>query len=556
MDFEDVKDKVEGFLGLEKKPAEQPAGAEAAAAPAGAGTAQPSGASAQAVIPHRTLLVHGYSASGTEFQAWKDALAGIQGVDVATIEIGNYITLNNEVTIKDLGEAFDRALRLTPWSSGSKDDLWTFDAVVHSTGMLVLRQWLTSDPFPRNDPRSRVKRLKHLVGLAPATFGSPQGAKGRSWLGALVKGNRDFGPDFMNAGDLVLLGLELGSEYTWDLTLNDMLCDPPMYDQGDQTPYIAVFIGNVPYTGLAKLASSPGTDGTVRWAGCALNTRMVRLDFRREPKLVDDQGNPTRAKISPWVDGRLACPMLAVEGKNHGSILAEPDPAVVVLVGDFLLKVNTDDTYRDWLTGAQAHSKGPQEVMDKASVDGEYGGSGWQQFVLHVLDDHGDGVDDYNVQLFVGDDLSQSDDKDYPSVPLIADTYSGDASYRCFYVRLDETMLSVGTPGNNKKVWVELIASSGTAYLEYEAYYNLGDAKPEDNVQKLTPLRQVSDPGTAVPDVVKLDLTDMGNAQLFYPYTTTLVEIVLEREPTPLQQVSDLFQFWQGNQKKNVVEGG
>src|ERR1700722_2891155 len=193
--------------------------------------------------PNRTLLIHGYSASGLEFQAWKDALAN-SGIDVATIEIGNYISLNNEITIKDLGEGFDRALRLTKWSAGSKDDSWTFDAIVHSTGMLVIRQWLTSDPFGRNDPRSRVRRLKHLVGLAPATFGSPQGKQGRSWLGALVKGNRALGPDFMNAGDMVLDGLELGSRYTWDLALRDMLGARPMYESGPGTPYVAVFIGN------------------------------------------------------------------------------------------------------------------------------------------------------------------------------------------------------------------------------------------------------------------------------------------------------------------------
>ena len=38
---------------------------------------------------------------------------------------------------------------------------------------------------------------------------------------------------------------------------------------------------------------------------------------------------------------------------------------------------------------------------------------------------------------------------------------------------------------------------------------------------------------------VKLDITDLGSdAKLFYPYTTTLIEIVLEREPTPLGPAS------------------
>jgi hypothetical protein len=490
--------------------------------------------------PNRTLLIHGYSASGAEFQAWKKDLAAAQ-IDVATIEIGNYISLNNEITIKDLGEAFDRALRLTKWSAGSKDDSWTFDAIVHSTGMLVIRQWLTSDPFPSDDPRSRVRRLKHLVGLAPATFGSPQGKQGRSWLGALVKGNRDLGPDFLNAGDMVLDGLELGSSYTWDLSMGDMLSPKPLYDKGSGTPYAAVFVGNVGYSGISAVANSPGSDGTVRWAGCALDTRFVQLDFRRQPRLLGPDGEPTRLAISEWVTDRLDCPIIAVQGKNHGTILSDPEPGVVARVSQFLRTVKTGDDYTAWMSEAREYGKPALAKMDHDSQSGGQGGAGWQQFIIHVKDDHGDPVTDYNVQLFVGDNLAQSDDPAFPAVNLIVDTYSGDNSYRCFYVRLSQDMLLAGTPGGSKKVWIELIASSGTSYLEYEAYNNLDLEQKNVVATKLTPEQGAM-------NAVKLDVTDLGgSARLFYPYTTTLIEIVLEREPTPLADVSSLFAFWQGD---------
>jgi hypothetical protein len=506
--------------------------------PAPDATALPAIPSDRSATPNRTLLIHGYSASGLEFESWKNALVKTD-IDVALIEVGNYISLNNEITIKDLGEAFDRALRLTKWSTGSKDDSWTFDAIVHSTGMLIVRQWLTSDPFEPEDPRSRVRRLKHLVGLAPATFGSPQGKKGRSWLGALIKGNRDLGPDFMNAGDMVLDGLELGSRYTWDLALRDMLGPKPMYDEGPGTPYVAVFIGNVGYSGISAVANSPGSDGTVRWAGCALNTRMVQLDFRREPGLVNVAGQRTRLKISDWVTGRLACPIIAVDRKNHGSILSAPDDGAVERVSDFLRNVRTADDYNAWLTNALAYGRNALAKMDAKSGSDGTGGAGWQQFVMHVIDDHGDGVADYNVQLFVGDNLDESDDPDYPPVPLIVDAYSGDSSYRCFYVRLTDDMVNVGTDGHPKKIWIELIASSGTAYVEYEAYSNL---KPEDTAMGATRLTTQRGETKAV----KLDVTELGGtAKLFYPYTTTLIEIVLEREPTPIADVSSLFAFWQ-----------
>jgi hypothetical protein len=169
---------------------------------------------------------------------------------------------------------------------------------------------------------------------------------------------------------------------------------------------------------------------------------------------------------------------------------------------------------------------------------------------MHVKDDHGDGVSDYNVKMFVGNALTDSDDPDFPEIPLIVDTYSGDASYRCFYVPLTDDMLKAGD--NAKKVWMELIASTGTSYLDYEAYTNDASSTPDASVTKLSPVATV-DPATTMPNLVKLELTSLGaDAKLFFPYTTTLVEIVLEREPTPLQKVSDLFQFWQGGQTANT----
>jgi hypothetical protein len=479
----------------------------------------------------RVLLIHGYSADGTALLPWKAALAGA-GIDSASIAVGNYITLNNEVTIKDLGEAFDRALRFTPWSSGARDDTWTFDALVHSTGMLVLRQWLVSDPYDRDDARSRIGRLKHLVGLAPATFGSPQAREGRSWLGALVKGSKQFGPDFLNAGNEVLDGLELASRYTWELSHKDMVTAKPLFDQSPNTPYVAVFIGNKEYDWLSSITNSPGCDGTVRWAGCALNTRKVSVDFRREPKLVDPKGNLTRCAISDWESGRLGAPMIAVDGQNHGTIAASPNPGVVSLVRRFF-QISDQPGYTQWEQDAMAFGQVGLTKMNAASSDSG-NGAGWQQFVVHVVDDHGDGVSDFNLQLYLGNDLSQSDDPQFASVPLIADTYSRDSSYRCFYVKLTTDMLALGTPASsNTKMWFELIASSGSSLIEYEAYTDV-DGDP----QRLTIDHLGGSP-------VKLDITALmsGQGTLLYPYTTTLLEVFVEREPLPLGTVSQIFTF-------------
>jgi hypothetical protein len=151
-----------------------------------------------------------------------------------------------------------------------------------------------------------------------------------------------------------------------------------------------------------------------------------------------------------------------------------------------------------------------------------------------MVDDHGDGVTDYNIQLYYGDSLTESDDPEKESVKLIADTYSSDSSYRCFYFHLTQEMLEL--QANKKKMWMELIASSGSELIEYEAYTGSAD----------DPLRLAIDSqDPTVNKPVKMDITALteGGESLFYPYTTTLLEVFVEREPMPLGTVSNLFTF-------------
>jgi hypothetical protein len=42
---------------------------------------------------------------------------------------------------------------------------------------------------------------------------------------------------------------------------------------------------------------------------------------------------------------------------------------------------------------------------------------------------------------------------------------------------------------------------------------------------------------------VIVQVNGLGDSTLFYPFTTTLVEVILNREPSPLDKVSDIFKF-------------
>jgi hypothetical protein len=481
------------------------------------------------------VLIHGYSAEGEAFLPLRDALVA-KGVDTKIINICTYVSLNNEITIKDIAEGLDRAFRNT---EVLKNEDQPFDAIVHSTGMLVLRSWLTNYGAAVGDNR-RLKRLKHLIGLAPATWGSPQAHKGRTWLGALVKGNRELGPDFLNAGDQVLKGLELGSSFTWYLAHEDLLGKEPYYDKGAATPFVAVFIGNHPYDGLSSVANDPGTDGTVRWAGCGLNTRKITIDLTRMPTGPD--GKPIqRASISPWAENRLDIPIIPVDGRNHSTLLSKPDDGMVQLLIDFL-KIGDDnsESHDSWLERAKKQSGEALKKMlvnpgsGSAGIGGEIKKfighvlgenpdelmEGWQQFVVHAVDEHGDGVSDYMIEVLTqGPDGQWTEFKDmYTDVHA----YGPDSSFRCFHVRLPR-----GITVGKLPLRVRINASTGTELMAYQGY----------GLEE----KQLS--ATAEP--VELDIGNLGdgNGSLFCPFTTTLIEIVLNREPLPFDKLSRIL-YW------------
>ena len=311
------------------------------------------------------VLIHGYSATGLDFTKLCDRLK--RHVEAIDINVGNYVSLNNEILIKDIAEALDRALRNNTRLNAGQE----FDAIVHSTGMLVIRAWLTNYGAAVDD-NERARRLKHLVGLAPATWGSPQAHKGRTWIGAMVKGNKEPDPDFLNAGDEVLDGLELGSRFTRDLAHLDLLGRQPYYDKGPNTPYVCVFIGNTPYTGISSVANDPGTDGTVRWSGCGLNTRKITIDLTRTP--IGEDGKPaSRVSISPW-SCRVDIPMIPVASRNHATLVSDPDDTMMGLILDFL-QVAGENAYENWLKRAEASgSEAKKNACESWQRRGRYSG--------------------------------------------------------------------------------------------------------------------------------------------------------------------------------------
>lgn len=461
-------------------------------------------------MPRRpVVLVHGYSDQGESFKKWREVLEAA-GYDATTVHLGNYVSLSNEISIKDIAEGFDRALRESPLKDGEP-----FDAIVHSTGMLVVREWLAGTIGTIDRPQlaqQRQGRLKHLIGLAPATFGSPMAHKGRSWLGAIFKGGKQPGPDFMEAGDLVLRALELGSSYTWDLAHRDFLSDPPTYGRSSSTPYPFIFIGLSDYGWLKRSVTEPGTDGTVRWSGAGFNSRKIRMDLTVEPT------RRQRITIEPWKNTLV--PLVFLANHNHGDILSAPNDSLVKMVFD-ALEVSTSTDYDAWAKKYQAASNAALKARNARR---------WQQLIVHATDERGDGISDYFVE--VGNVVDKKFRR-LDAVDLDVHAFRDDESYRCFHVDLDKLQ-----PEKLTSLALRVIASSGTELVAYQGFSSTDDL--------VLPTRE-RDKWDAI---IEFD-SSIGSkeVQFFYPYTTTLVELRLNREPMPLEGINKVFWFLTDDQK-------
>src|SRR4051794_16174782 len=111
------------------------------------------------------LLVHGYSAESARDEPAEVArifgnlphdLKARLNPQLFDLNISRYISLDDGVDLEDITLAFDRALK-KDFAVLFKDG---FNAIIHSTGALVLRNWVR-----RCSPRpSPCRRIVHLAG--------------------------------------------------------------------------------------------------------------------------------------------------------------------------------------------------------------------------------------------------------------------------------------------------------------------------------------------------------------------------------------------------------
>lgn len=450
------------------------------------------------------VILHGWSDVSESFEPLASLLRQeLQEPKVLIVSLADYLSMEDEVRFDDLVTAMNAAwtkhkLPRTPRS---------VDAIVHSTGGLVIRDWLHRNFTPSEAP------VKNLVMLAPANFGSPLAHKGRSLIARAWKGfvaNRPNGDPF-ETGTRILKGLELASPYTWQLAERDRFGDGgEMYAPGNVL--CTVLVGDSGYKGIRAIANENGTDGTVRVSTANMQCARVKATFPANPS---DQnvGHDVEYEME---DSTGLTAFGVIHGHNHGSIklshcgteehleIPNKDGALFKDIV-FALRVSDDD-FGGWCHRLSIRN---DELLSKAAKGRNRARYGFQNTVIRVEDQYGVGVDDYLLEFYEkDDDRGRLAEAIHTSTIEKVHKYCDDASYRSVYIDCTRLRRIVDKVG-------EFLSVSITAYPE------LGDRSPVG-------FTTLGDDGIGG---IRIGKEDIGC--FFVPHRTMLMTLTLTRQQLP-----------------------
>ena len=448
------------------------------------------------------VMIHGWSATSEGLEPLAGLVRGRLGAQVLIVRLADYISMDDEVRFDDLVSAMDRA-----WDAeGLPRTKGSVDALVHSAGALVMRDWLDRNFGPDESP------VAHLVMLAPANFGSPLAHKGRSFGARALRGfiaKKPEGQPF-ETGTQILKGLELASPYTWDLAVRDRFGERgTRYQPGNVL--CTVLVGNAGYRGIRAIANEEGSDGTVRIATANMNCLRVAARFPAHPEELD-VGHDVAWSIEEST-GSTAFGVL--DGHNHSTIKlshlgnrsprSKRDRRVLEYIVESLSVGEAD--FREWRGRLAARN---EELLPK--VNGRnVQKHGFQNTVVHVEDQYGVGVDDYLLEFYKKEEKTgRTAERFHRFVINGVHKYCDDHSYRSIYIDCTRLAAEIDKVGN-KPLSISLTAS------------------PEFDPPR-TPVgfETIADEHIGG---LRIGRQDIG--KFFAPHRTVLVSLELERQQSP-----------------------
>ena len=467
-------------------------------------------------MPAQVAIVHGWSDSSKSFYGLRDFLIAT-GYPATQIWLSDYVSMSDEVRFEDVAKRMHTVIEAA-LAEGRLTK--PFDLVVHSTGGLVAREWLS-----RYFTDGKDAPVKRVVMLAPANFGSKLASMGKSMIGRVAKG----WDNWLQTGDEMLTGLELASAYQWDLARRDVLDaegvgGPTPYGPDKVWPF--VIVGSRGYRdGLHAIVNENGSDGTVRPAAANLNAIGMTIDFAKS-------GPP---KVSGWRwRAGMRFPLAVLPDRDHTTIHqpetdsgahGELSTRLGMLIVD-ALRCDTPERYaelaREWDNLSEETVRLSRDADLLAKV---FNGNPpeaqalhqYMQIVLYVRDDQGRPVDDYFLEFFSPEQAGEADAVYFHSNVLDdAHVNAAQASRRCLFV--DHTDLMTGFYGTIddplKRVLAVSLSAAGLGPNVH--YFDSTEAGAKGSI------------------IVHQDSVDrrekVGDACL-WRNTTHLVEIIIPRQP-------------------------
>ncbi|MEX0617748.1 MAG: hypothetical protein WDZ76_14215 [Pseudohongiellaceae bacterium] len=441
------------------------------------------------------VIIHGWSDVADSFLPLAEAIESLGHRSVEHLFLGNYVSLDDDVQMLDLVRALSKAWSDKRLPTASK----SVDVVIHSTGGLVIRDWLETEYVTAG----LKPPLNNLVMLAPANFGSPLAHKGRALYGRVLKGfsaRKRF-----QTGTHILNALEMASPYTWHLAQADRFGSNTFSATGVRT---TVIVGNTGYGGISSLANEPGSDGTVYVATANLDCAWLAVDF-------PGSGRNPQLKAARKSKGETA--FLVLDGLNHSTValkgdVDDSDSVLSHIVS--ALDISNADGFRHWV---DVCSEKTRLVMDRYSGSRKDHKHGFQNTVMRVRDDEGFAVTDYVVEFYGEWGVRQNDtmaERVNDEALTKVHAYKGDASYRSFMI--DCTNLYKIIDRENKPLRISL------------------SAMPDFNDDK----NMVGYCSFGADDIGEIKLSPDAVKELFVPNRTLFIEITLKR-----RQKEELFRI-------------
>ena len=469
-------------------------------------------------MPAHVAIVHGWSDTSKSFEGLREYLVA-SGHDVTQIWLGDYVSTDDDVRVEDVAKRMEAVLR----QSLRKHRLVEpFDLIVHSTGGLVAREWLA-----QFYPQGTGCPAKRIVMLAPANFGSPLAAKGKSMIGRIGKG----WDNWFQTGTGMLNALELASPYQWNLARRDLFDagdgHPGPYGEDKLWPFVIVGTRGYP-SGLKRMVNEDGSDGTVRAPAANLNAVGLTIDF------ATDHRHP---RVTPWPSRNpgFNIPFAILPDRDHSSIHrpaadTQSTAALANRLGKLIndaLACNSPARYRqmhdEWRRiSDDTHDLATNvEMREKSFTANEPPSAAFHQYmqvVVNVRDDYGQPVDDYFLEFFApGGDDGEDDAEIYFQRSVLEDVHVNGQmpSLRCLFA--DRTDLLNGfykevPDGRPKELAVSISAANPGPNVRYFDQTRIG-AKGEVVVHALA---QVTREGLG--------------AERLLRNTTHLIEIVIPRK--------------------------